>query len=82
MAQEPGPAGVTVTLSARVAVCARASDRGATVADQATASRAGIRRIGWGYGQTALVTAIRHDFDHEGVASQVFMPSAPWPSCP
>ena len=37
----------------------------------------GIKRIGWGYGQTALVTAIRHERDHEGEASQIFMPSGP-----
>ena len=41
------------------------------------AARADIRRIGWGYGQTALVTAIRHERDHEGIAHQFFMPSGP-----
>lgn len=41
------------------------------------ASRAGIRRQGWGYGQTALVTAIWHEKDHEGIAQQFFMPSGP-----
>jgi 2-octaprenyl-6-methoxyphenol hydroxylase len=41
------------------------------------AARAGIRRVGWGYGQTALVTAIRHEHDHKGVAQQFFMPSGP-----
>ncbi|MCU0905267.1 MAG: FAD-dependent monooxygenase, partial [Tabrizicola sp.] len=41
------------------------------------ATRAGIKRVGWGYGQTALVTAIRHERDHGGVAQQFFMPSGP-----
>jgi 2-octaprenyl-6-methoxyphenol hydroxylase len=42
-----------------------------------TATRAGIRRVGWGYGQTALVTAIRHELDHQGIAQQFFMPAGP-----
>lgn len=41
------------------------------------ASRAGIARVGWGYGQTALVTAVAHEFDHGGVAQQFFMPGGP-----
>jgi 2-octaprenyl-6-methoxyphenol hydroxylase len=41
------------------------------------AARAGIRRTGWGYGQTALVTAVSHARDHGGVAQQFFMPSGP-----
>ena len=41
------------------------------------AARAGIRRTGWGYGQTALVTAVSHTLDHGGVAQQFFMPSGP-----
>lgn len=41
------------------------------------AERAGIKRQGWGYGQTALVTAVRHERNHEGTAHQYFMPSGP-----
>ena len=41
------------------------------------ARRAGIDRLGWGYGQTALVTAVHHERDHEGTAYQYFMPSGP-----
>ena len=41
------------------------------------ASRAGIRRQGWGYGQLALVTALRHARDHQGIAHQFFMPGGP-----
>ncbi|MGV8985099.1 MAG: FAD-dependent monooxygenase [Cypionkella sp.] len=42
-----------------------------------TATRAGIRRRGWGYGQTALVTAVQHEKPHGGVAHQFFMPGGP-----
>ena len=42
-----------------------------------TAQRAGIKRQGWGYGQTALVTALRHEHNHDGIAHQFFMPSGP-----
>jgi 2-octaprenyl-6-methoxyphenol hydroxylase len=76
VAQEAGPAGVSVTLgSGRVLtgrVLVGCDGRGSGVA-----ARAGIRRQGWGYGQTALVTAIRNERDHEGCAQQFFMPSGP-----
>jgi 2-octaprenyl-6-methoxyphenol hydroxylase len=42
-----------------------------------TAARAGIRRQGWRYGQTALVCAIAHERPHNGVAHQFFMPPGP-----
>jgi 2-octaprenyl-6-methoxyphenol hydroxylase len=42
-----------------------------------TAARAGIRRQGWGYGQTALVAAVRHARPHGGAAHQFFMPGGP-----
>ncbi len=42
-----------------------------------TAARAGIKRAGWGYGQTALVTAVLHALPHNGVAQQFFMPGGP-----
>lgn len=42
-----------------------------------TAERAGIGRTGWGYGQTALVTAVHHEKPHNGIAHQFFMPSGP-----
>lgn len=41
------------------------------------AQRAGIRRHGWGYGQTALVGAIRPEHPHQGLAHQVFLPEGP-----
>jgi 2-octaprenyl-6-methoxyphenol hydroxylase len=42
-----------------------------------TALRAGIRRQGWGYGQTALVTAVEHEKPHGGAAHQVFLSGGP-----
>lgn len=42
-----------------------------------TASRAGIRRTGWDYGQTALVASVKHELPHHGVAHQFFMPPGP-----
>lgn len=42
-----------------------------------TAQRAGIKRTGWGYGQTALVAAVEHELPHHGVAHQFFMPQGP-----
>lgn len=42
-----------------------------------TAQRAGIRRTGWGYGQTAVVCAVAHDLPHNGIAHQFFMPGGP-----
>ncbi|WP_128254917.1 UbiH/UbiF/VisC/COQ6 family ubiquinone biosynthesis hydroxylase [Falsirhodobacter deserti] len=42
-----------------------------------TAQRAGIGRIGWDYGQTALVTAVEHEKPHGGTAHQLFLPTGP-----
>ena len=50
---------------------------GADGRQSGTAKRAGIRRIGWDYGQTALVCAVAHEAPHGGVAHQFFMPSGP-----
>lgn len=58
------------TLSAQILV-------GCDGRDSATAVRAGIKRWGWDYGQTALVCAIRHELPHDGIAHQFFMPAGP-----
>ncbi len=42
-----------------------------------TCARAGIKRSGWDYGQTALVCALEHDLPHGGIAHQHFMPAGP-----
>ncbi|MGO4914412.1 UbiH/UbiF/VisC/COQ6 family ubiquinone biosynthesis hydroxylase [Pseudogemmobacter sp. W21_MBD1_M6] len=58
------------TLSARILV-------GSDGRRSGTAERAGIKRTGWGYGQTALVCAIGHEKPHDGIAHQFFMPAGP-----
>ncbi len=45
--------------------------------DSGVAQRAGIRRVGRDYGQTALVCALSHDLPHHGIAHQFFMPPGP-----
>lgn len=50
---------------------------GADGRQSGTCARAGIRRTGWGYGQTALVCAIAHEKPHSGVAHQLFLPPGP-----
>ena len=50
---------------------------GADGRQSGTAQRAGIRRTGWDYTQTALVCAIAHEKPHCGVAHQLFMPAGP-----
>lgn len=42
-----------------------------------TAGRAGIKRHGHDYNQTALVCAIEHALPHHGIAHQFFMPPGP-----
>ncbi|MAC78421.1 MAG: 2-octaprenyl-6-methoxyphenyl hydroxylase [Rhodobacteraceae bacterium] len=42
-----------------------------------TAERAGIGRMTWGYGQTALVCALSHEVPHQGIARQIFLPKGP-----
>ena len=68
--------GVSVTLSSSKKISARALI-GCDGRGSGTAERAGIKRIGWGYGQTALVCAIEHEKPHGGIAHQFFMPTGP-----
>lgn len=75
-AQQPGPGDTLVTLDTgetlRATVIVGCDGR-----HSAVARRAGIRRTGWEYGQSALVAAIRHDRPHGGTAHQFFMPEGP-----
>jgi len=50
---------------------------GADGRSSGTALRAGIKRTGWVYGQTALVCAVSHALPHNGIAHQFFMPPGP-----
>lgn len=72
VAQAPGSVTLDdgTTLAARLVV-------GCDGRTSGTAERAGIKRIGWEYGQTALVCAIEHSEPHNGIAHQFFMPAGP-----
>jgi 2-octaprenyl-6-methoxyphenol hydroxylase len=76
VAEAAGAARTTVTLSDGRAITARllvaADGRRSGLAE-----RAGIRRQGWGYGQTALVACVSHERPHQGIARQVFLPGGP-----
>ena len=50
---------------------------GADGRSSGVATRAGIKRQGWSYHQTALVAAIAHEAPHNGVAHQFFMGGGP-----
>jgi 2-octaprenyl-6-methoxyphenol hydroxylase len=76
VAQQVTANGVTVTLASGTTHSAKLLV-GCDGRGSGTASRAGITRSGWGYGQTALVTAIAHERPHNGVAHQFFMPAGP-----
>ena len=75
-AQEVDERGVTLTLASGERVSGRMVV-GCDGRASGTASRAGIRRTGWGYGQTALVAAVAHERPHHGIAHQFFMPPGP-----
>ncbi|GAA6181702.1 FAD-dependent monooxygenase [Shimia sp. NS0008-38b] len=68
--------GVTVTLSDTTTRRARLLV-GCDGRQTGVGKRAAIKRTGWGYGQTALVCAIKHERPHNGVAHQFFMPPGP-----
>ena len=75
-AQQGSPGGVEAVLSdgrrLRARLLIGADGRGSGVA-----ARAGIRRQGWDYGQTALVAAVAHERPHHGIAQQYFMATGP-----
>lgn len=76
VAQVVDAAGVILTLGNGDTVRARLAV-GADGRATGTGARAGIKRIGWSYAQTALVCAIEHELPHHGVAHQFFMPPGP-----
>jgi 2-octaprenyl-6-methoxyphenol hydroxylase len=75
-AQQADATGVTVTLASGRELRGKLLV-GADGRRSGTAERAGIKRSGWDYGQTALVCAIEHDLPHHGIAHQFFMPPGP-----
>ncbi|MFA3919785.1 FAD-dependent monooxygenase [Ruegeria hyattellae] len=76
VAQESDHNGVSVTLDDGTALTGTLLV-GCDGRASGTAERAGIKRTGWDYGQTALVCAIEHDRPHNGIAHQFFMPPGP-----
>lgn len=74
--QDADDLGVTVTLQSgkqlRASLLIGCDGRGS-----GTAERAGIKRTGWTYDQTALVCAIAHERPHDGTAHQFFLPAGP-----
>ena len=69
-------AGATVTLASGKTVTGKILI-GSDGRQSGTATRAGIKRTGWGYGQTAVVCAVDHAQPHGGIAHQFFMPNGP-----
>jgi 2-octaprenyl-6-methoxyphenol hydroxylase len=72
---------IEVTLADGSAISARllvAADG----ARSAIRERAGIASHGWGYGQSAIVTAVAHERDHHGRAEEHFLPAGPFAILP
>ena len=76
VAQSTGPASATVTLASGAQITGKLLI-GSDGRKSGTATRAGIKRTGWGYGQTAVVCAVKHEKPHHGIAHQFFMPNGP-----
>ncbi len=47
-----------------------------------TREAAGIKTIGWDYGQTGIVCTVVHELPHEGVAQEYFLPGGPFAILP
>jgi 2-octaprenyl-6-methoxyphenol hydroxylase len=76
VAQAVSPGEVTVTLASGDQVSG-ALLVGCDGRASGAAARAGIGRIGWAYGQVAVVCAVEHESPHGGIAHQFFMPHGP-----
>ncbi|MGH1464651.1 MAG: UbiH/UbiF/VisC/COQ6 family ubiquinone biosynthesis hydroxylase [Cognatishimia sp.] len=76
ISQAVSDAGVTVNLASGKSLNAKLLV-GCDGRQSGVAKRAGVKRTGWAYGQTALVCAIDHEKPHGGVAHQLFMPPGP-----
>ncbi len=44
--------------------------------------RAGIASVGWGYGQSGIVTTVAHEREHRGRAEEHFLPAGPFAILP
>lgn len=75
-AHTPDQGGVTVETSDGSHLRARLL-AGSDGRDSPSARRAGIRKVAWRYGQTALTCAVAHERPHDGTAHQLFLPEGP-----
>jgi len=55
---------------------------GADGARSSIREQAGIATHGWNYGQSAIVTTVAHERDHEGRAEEHFLPAGPFAILP
>jgi len=76
VAQDISPARAQVTLASGKSVAGRVLI-GCDGRRSGTADRAGITRTAWGYNQTAIVCAVKHEKPNNGIAHQFFMPNGP-----
>ncbi len=80
-----GPRLAGEEISAYLADGSRVSARLLVAADGARSSireQAGIAVHGWDYGQSAIVTTVSHERDHEGRAIEHFLPAGPFAILP
>jgi 2-octaprenyl-6-methoxyphenol hydroxylase len=73
--------GVDVTLKDGSVITARLLV-GADGARSAVREHAGIAVHGWRYGQSAIVTTVGHEYDHNGRAVEHFLPAGPFAILP
>lgn len=74
-------AGVVATLKDGSTVTARLCFA-ADGRNSPTRAAAGLKTIGWDYGQTGIVTTVEHARPHEGVAQEYFLPGGPFAILP
>ena len=60
----------------------RGSSSPPTARVRRSANGAGIATHGWNYGQSAIVTTVGHERDHEGRAEEHFLPAGPFAILP
>jgi 2-octaprenyl-6-methoxyphenol hydroxylase len=82
---EPTLSGAADEIRVRLADGSHMSARLLVAADGARSSireQAGIAVHGWDYGQSAIVTTVTHERDHEGRAIEHFLPAGPFAILP